>query len=209
MNRRDRRDRRDNAKDGSGVKGRTEQILRGVMDPKEGKERSIGRMGAVDKTRNRETVEREKEQWEWQEEWRKKEKIEASRKNIIIKGKRFEEGELRGEVEKFLENRLEVKANICFWNVVELSNKGKEVWEYLEEFDVMGLMDTRLDQKGWNELERKLAKKSRWTAEPAKREHRRGRWKNIDSQIDDNKISSSDEEEKGDTWTRLEQVSEK
>lgn len=31
---------------------------------------------------------------------------------------------------------------------------GEEVWKYLEGFDIIGLLETWLDKKGWNRIEK-------------------------------------------------------
>lgn len=52
---------------------------------------------------------------------------------------------------------------ICFWNIAGLNNKDEEVWEYMEEFDVVGLKETWFEKKEWEKLKKKLSKKFMWS----------------------------------------------
>lgn len=50
--------------------------------------------------------------------------------------KREEENEERETGQREEEGEREFK--ICFWNIAEIRNKCKEMWKYLEQFDVIG-----------------------------------------------------------------------
>lgn len=58
--------------------------------------------------------------------------------------------EERGKKGKKIERRKE-GVRVGFWNVVWgfESNKDKECWESLKEWEVVVLMQTWLDRKGW------------------------------------------------------------
>lgn len=64
---------------------------------------------------------------------------------------------------------------ILFWNVAGLKNKNTEFFEYLEEFDFVGLIETWVDEGQWNELRNKMPESFDWKFTPAKRESMRGR----------------------------------
>ncbi|XP_036150976.1 golgin subfamily A member 6-like protein 22, partial [Monomorium pharaonis] len=51
----------------------------------------------------------------------------------------------------------------------------KDTWEYLEEFDVLGLTETWIEEEGWRRIKDKLPNKFRWNCIPARREHKKGR----------------------------------
>lgn len=36
---------------------------------------------------------------------------------------------------------------ICFWNIAGLMNKDKQFWEYLKEYDIVGLIETWIKVK--------------------------------------------------------------
>jgi hypothetical protein len=59
---------------------------------------------------------------------------------------------------------------IVFWNVAGIKNKEDEFWKYLGEFDVVGLVETWVDEKAWERLERKMPR--------GKQERESKRWDN-------------------------------
>lgn len=70
---------------------------------------------------------------------------------------RRREREERGEEERS-KAREEERFKIAFWNVVGLNNKDEEFWKELNEWDVMMLMETWVDEKGWEKIRDKLPK---------------------------------------------------
>lgn len=51
---------------------------------------------------------------------------------------------------------------LCFWNITGVWNKSKNVWRYLESYDVVGLVglvETWLEQKSEEKLKSKLSEK--------------------------------------------------
>lgn len=66
---------------------------------------------------------------------------------------------------------------ICFWNVAGLTHLNEDTWEYLEEFDVIGLTETWTEKKGWRRIKDKMSNKFSWNCIPARREYRKGRAK--------------------------------
>lgn len=70
---------------------------------------------------------------------------------------RRREREGRGEEERS-KVREEERFKIAFWNVAGLNNKDEEFWKELNEWDVMMLMETWVDEKGWEKIRDKLPK---------------------------------------------------
>lgn len=42
-----------------------------------------------------------------------------------------------------------------FWNTAGLKNKGENAWKYLKGFDTLGLTETWVDEKDWEETGKK------------------------------------------------------
>lgn len=69
--------------------------------------------------------------------------------------------------------RNEIKG--IFWNVAGVKNKRTEFWKYIEEFDIVGLMETWVDEKEWGNMKQKLPSGWKWRYQEAKREKKKGR----------------------------------
>jgi len=67
--------------------------------------------------------------------------------------------------------------NIVFWNVAGLNNKDKDFWKRLERWDIMILVETWTEEKGWEKVKNKLPKGYKWGVQWASREGKRGRAK--------------------------------
>jgi len=79
-------------------------------------------------------------------------------------GERKEEG--KREEEKGI--------RMCFWNAGVLN---KDTWEYLEDFEVVGLTETWLEEDKWENIKNKLPKNIEWKCRLAKRENKKGKAK--------------------------------
>jgi hypothetical protein len=66
---------------------------------------------------------------------------------------------------------------IVFWNVAGIKNKEDEFWKYLGEFDVVGLVETWVEENAWERLERKMPREFEWKCQYAERESKKGRVK--------------------------------
>jgi exonuclease III len=66
---------------------------------------------------------------------------------------------------------------IVFWNVAGIKNKENEFWKYLGEFDVVGLVETWVEEKGWERLEKRMPREFEWKCQYAVRESKKGRAK--------------------------------
>ncbi|KYN03581.1 hypothetical protein ALC62_05571 [Cyphomyrmex costatus] len=78
-----------------------------------------------------------------------------------------------------------------FWNVADLKNE-TDFWEFLGNFEIIGLLETWIDEKEWGKLKEKMPKEWRWKCQPADRDKRRGRAKGgiitgIRKEIEENK----------------------
>jgi len=51
---------------------------------------------------------------------------------------------------------------IAFWNVAGLKNKDKEFWKGIREWDVVILMETWVDRKGWEKIAWRMPKEYNW-----------------------------------------------
>ena len=66
---------------------------------------------------------------------------------------------------------------LCFWNIAGVGKKSRDVWRYLEKFDVVGLVETWLEQKSEEKLKSKLSEKFNWWYVSAVRENKMGKAK--------------------------------
>lgn len=84
------------------------------------------------------------------------------RKNRRKKSLKEKDVERRGRKKK--ENEIGRKENfkIAFWNMADLKNKDRDFWLGLEEWDVMILMGTWIDENGRKKVKTKLPKRYRW-----------------------------------------------
>ncbi|XP_018393041.1 PREDICTED: uncharacterized protein LOC108772084, partial [Cyphomyrmex costatus] len=88
--------------------------------------------------------------------------------------------------------KREQRVRGIFWNVAGLKNKETDFWEFLGNFEIIGLLETWIDEKEWGKLKEKMPKEWRWKCQPADRDKRRGRAKGgiitgIRKEIEENK----------------------
>lgn len=43
---------------------------------------------------------------------------------------------------------------MCFWNVAGVKNKCTEVWSFLKQCDIIGLVETWVDEKEWDRIKK-------------------------------------------------------
>jgi hypothetical protein len=65
-------------------------------------------------------------------------------------------------------------AKVLYWNVAGLSRKGEEFWEYIRNFEIVGLMETWVEERSWKKIEKTLQKDFKWKSQWAKREKKKG-----------------------------------
>ncbi|XP_066596130.1 golgin subfamily A member 6-like protein 22 [Prorops nasuta] len=66
---------------------------------------------------------------------------------------------------------------IAFWNVAGVTNKDEDFWQRIGRWDVVCLVETWLEEKGWNALRKKLPKGFEWWVQWARRQEKKGRAK--------------------------------
>ncbi|KMQ88498.1 hypothetical protein RF55_12004 [Lasius niger] len=79
--------------------------------------------------------------------------------------------------------KLQIEVKWWFWDEKEMlkdggagvDNKDKEFWEGLEDWDVVILMETWLDGKGWERIRERLPDRYTWKTQLAKRKNKKGR----------------------------------
>lgn len=63
------------------------------------------------------------------------------------------------KIERGRERRRGEWKEVMFWNVAELSNKDRDLWEGLKEWNVIVLSETWIEDKGWNRWRERLPKR--------------------------------------------------
>ena len=64
---------------------------------------------------------------------------------------------------------------IGFWNVAGLTNKEEEFWKGIGEWEVIVLLETWLEKKGWSKVRNRVPKGYKWRTQWASRNNRKGR----------------------------------
>jgi len=54
-------------------------------------------------------------------------------------------------------------------------NKCDETWDYLDDFDVIGLTETWIDEEEWKKIKSKMSNSFNWNCTPARRENKKER----------------------------------
>lgn len=62
-----------------------------------------------------------------------------------------------------------------FWNVAGLEKKDEDFWKGLKGWNVVVLVETWVDGKGWERMREKLPRELKWEVQLAKKEGKRGR----------------------------------
>ncbi|KAG7196803.1 hypothetical protein KM043_016916 [Ampulex compressa] len=70
------------------------------------------------------------------------------------------------------EEREKGDKNVKVWKV-----GNKEVWKYIEKYDIVELTETWMDEKAWNRMRGRLASTYEWSSVQAVKEKRKGRAK--------------------------------
>jgi len=91
--------------------------------------------------------------------------------------KKGEYGGSRGRKRREGEARVEKGLGIAFWNVAGLGNKDRDFWESLKKWDVMILIETWTEEKGWGKIKERFPRGYVWRMQGAKRKKKReGQW---------------------------------
>lgn len=67
------------------------------------------------------------------------------------------------------------RMKVLFWNVFGIAKKEDSFWEYIRNFDVVGMLETWVEEKSWRKIEKKLPDEFRWKYQGAIREKGKGR----------------------------------
>ncbi|EZA46453.1 hypothetical protein X777_00143, partial [Ooceraea biroi] len=102
------------------------------------------------------------------EEWGKGREGEEARTGKGEEKKREVGGERR-------QDRKEEGIKIGFWNVVGVLGKDEVFWKRTKEWDVMGLVETWLEEKDWEKVKGRVPEGYSWRMQGARRESKRGR----------------------------------
>ncbi|KMQ86086.1 hypothetical protein RF55_15041 [Lasius niger] len=128
-------------------------------------ERKAGGRGDLrnkEKRRGERREDGEKEKW-----WREKKREEKERGGTTGVSKRGEMRKRRkGEVGEWV---------VGYWNVAGVKNKEKGFWKEIRVWDVVVMVETWMDGKSWERVERRLPKGYRWEKQLAKRRSKKGR----------------------------------
>lgn len=63
-----------------------------------------------------------------------------------------------------------------FWNVAGVRAKDKDFWARMKEWDVIVLMETWMEEKGWEVVKRRVPEGFVWKMQAAKRVNKKSRW---------------------------------
>ncbi|XP_076673700.1 uncharacterized protein LOC143371907 [Andrena cerasifolii] len=85
-------------------------------------------------------------------------------------------GEGVHRIGKGIRNQREIDTfKIGYWNIAGLLSKDKQFWDFLKEIDVIGLVETWIEEKQWEGLKDKLPQEFSWKCKYATRERKKGR----------------------------------
>lgn len=64
---------------------------------------------------------------------------------------------------------------VCFWNVAGLKNKDRNFWRGLDRWEVIVLLETWVEERGWEKIKKCLPKGYKWGVQFAGRRSKKGR----------------------------------
>jgi hypothetical protein len=59
----------------------------------------------------------------------------------------------------------EAKVRILYKNVAGLSKKRDEFWDYVRQFDIVGLVETWVEERSWKKIGKSLPKEYKWVGQ--------------------------------------------
>lgn len=84
-------------------------------------------------------------------------------------------GEKEGKKKKSKGGGKSEGPKIAFWNVAGLNGKKGDLWKKINDWDAVGLVETWVEEKGWERVRTKLPKGFLWRFQSAKRKNKKGR----------------------------------
>lgn len=64
---------------------------------------------------------------------------------------------------------------MVFWNVAGMGYKFKDFWKGLKQSDVLVLLETWVEEKGWIKIRERLPNKYEWAGQWVKKKSKKGR----------------------------------
>ncbi|KMQ86341.1 hypothetical protein RF55_14685, partial [Lasius niger] len=144
--------------------------IKKAMEDRERKERRNNLIIKGLKKEKKNIYETTREFLEDQEE-KRSERLEDEEK------KRKKKRKEKRKEEKGLSRGIRGRVKIVFWNVAGLKRKDREFWNFIESFDIIGLSETWIEERGWEIIKRSLSKRFSWKCQYAIREKKKGRAK--------------------------------
>ena len=74
------------------------------------------------------------------------------------RGEREKKEEGKGKKSKRKEGKGEEGLKIGFWNVAGVRGKDEDFWERVKKWDIIGLVETWVEEKEWKQWERRIPK---------------------------------------------------
>lgn len=108
-------------------------------------------------------------------EYGKENERKRKERSTSKKGRRQRKKKQRGYNKNKMKETGKGVGKIIFWNVAGIKNKDDEFWEFLGKYDVIVLLETWLEEKGWEEWEEKMPTGWNWRCKGARRESKKGR----------------------------------
>jgi len=71
------------------------------------------------------------------------------------------------------EDGKEIGRMLILWNVTGIERQDKDFWNYIIDYDYIGLSETWLDEKGWDRIKEKLPATRVWEALHAERKNKK------------------------------------
>lgn len=101
-----------------------------------------------------------------------KEKQEFDNREHVIREQTRRGKTREGKEEKETREIREKKKNfkMGFWNIAGMLNKDKQFWDYVKDFDFIGLTETWVEEKHWKRMEDRMLEEFKWKCQFAERE---------------------------------------
>ncbi|XP_018343269.1 PREDICTED: uncharacterized protein LOC108749206 [Trachymyrmex septentrionalis] len=93
----------------------------------------------------------------------------------LTKDERERQKEIRFWAKREKERGRRVKVGFGKAWMNGLKRKDEDFWDFLKDFDVIGLSETWVEEAGWGKIKEKMPDGWRWKCQPARREKKRGR----------------------------------
>lgn len=75
----------------------------------------------------------------------------------------------------FKENRNRKEKKLLFWNVAGLDRQDLDFWKFIKEYDYVGLCETWVNEKSWNNIRHRLPDSHSWFSKHVEKIKMKGR----------------------------------